>query len=151
MTQVKLKLDTAMRLVEIFEGFRSRPYVCPAGVVTIGLGTTAYENGVKVSMSDAPITLERARQLALVDLTAAANAALRMAPVLQTSERRLNAIADFIFNLGAGRFQTSTLRRCINAQDWTGAVEQLNKWIRGGGKVLPGLVARRAAESQLIR
>jgi lysozyme len=74
-----------------------------------------------------------------------------MAPVLQTSERRLNAIADFIFNLGAGRFQTSTLRRCINAQDWTGAVEQLNKWIRGGGKVLPGLVARRAAESQLIR
>jgi lysozyme len=74
-----------------------------------------------------------------------------MCPILREHPNRFNAILDFAYNLGLGRLQTSTLRRCINAQDWTGAVEQLNKWIRGGGKVLPGLVARRAAESQLIR
>lgn len=56
------------------------------------------------------------------------------------------AIVDF-FNLGAGRLQTSTLRRRINQRDWTGAAAELRRWVYGGGKVLPGLVARRAAEA----
>jgi lysozyme len=66
------------------------------------------------------------------------------------SEGRLAAIVDFTFNLGAGRLQTSTLRRRVNQRDWTGAVTELRRWIYGGGKVLPGLKARRRAEVQLI-
>ena len=59
---------------------------------------------------------------------------------------KFNAIVDFAYNLGVGRLQTSTLRRKINAQDWEGAKEQLKLWVRGGGRVLPGLISRRNAE-----
>jgi lysozyme len=62
-------------------------------------------------------------------------------------EGRLAAIVDFTFNLGAGRLQTSTLRRRVNQRDWIAAATELRRWIYGGGKVLPGLVARRAAEA----
>ena len=56
----------------------------------------------------------------------------------------------FTFNLGAGRLQTSTLRRRINHTDWAGAALELRKWVHGGGRVLPGLVARRQAEIALL-
>ncbi len=82
----------------------------------------------------------------------ALNATLRYCPVLATEpEQRLAAIVDFTFNLGAGRLQTSTLRRRINQRDWSGVKTELRRWIYGGGKVLPGLVSRRMAEALLIQ
>jgi lysozyme len=66
------------------------------------------------------------------------------------NERVFNALVDFTYNLGVGRLQTSTLRRVVNAGDWQGAKEQLMRWTRGGGRVLPGLVKRRAAEAALL-
>lgn len=60
------------------------------------------------------------------------------------------AILDFAFNCGAGNLQASTLRKRINADDVEGARAELMKWVRGGGKVLPGLVKRRAAEAALL-
>jgi lysozyme len=81
----------------------------------------------------------------------ALRATLRYCPVLATEpQRRLAAIVDFTFNLGAGRLQASTLRRRINQQDWTGAAQELLRWVYGGGRVLPGLVIRRGAEAILI-
>ncbi|MGK0674516.1 MAG: lysozyme, partial [Halothiobacillaceae bacterium] len=75
------------------------------------------------------------------------NATLRYCPVLATEpEGRLAAIVDFTFNLGAGRLQTSTLRRRVNQRDWMAAATELRRWVYGGGKVLPGLVTRREAE-----
>ena len=65
-------------------------------------------------------------------------------------EERLAAIVDFTFNLGAGRLQTSTLRRRVNQRDWTAAASELRRWIYGGGKVLPGRVTRREAEAVLL-
>jgi lysozyme len=59
-------------------------------------------------------------------------------------------IVDFTFNLGAGRLQTSTLRQRINQRNWSGAAQELRRWVNGGGKVLPGLVVRRAAEIALV-
>ena len=74
-------------------------------------------------------------------------ATLRYCPVLATEpESRLASIVDFTFNLGAGRLQTSTLRRRINQRDWAAAATELLRWVYGGGKVLPGLVTRREAE-----
>ena len=82
----------------------------------------------------------------------ALNATLRYCPVLATeSERRLAAIVDFTFNLGAGRLQTSTLRRRINQRDWSAAAIQLRKWVYGGGKVLPGLLIRREVEIEYLQ
>jgi len=80
-----------------------------------------------------------------------ANATLRYCPVLATEpEGRLAAIVDFTFNLGAGRLQTSTLRRRINQRDWIAAATELRRWVYGGGKVLPGLITRREAEVGLL-
>ena len=59
-------------------------------------------------------------------------------------------MVDFTFNLDAGRLQTSTLRRRIIQSDWAGASLELRKWVHGGGRVLPGLVARRQAEIALM-
>ncbi len=85
------------------------------------------------------------------DLQSALTATLRYCPVLATEpEGRLAAIVDFTFNLGAGRLQTSTLRRRVNQQDWVAALQELRRWVYGGGKVLHGLVARREAEVTLL-
>ena len=81
----------------------------------------------------------------------ALDATLRYCPVLATEpEGRLAAIVDFTFNLGAGRLQTSTLRRRVNQKDWSAAALELRRWVYGGGRVLPGLVARREAECRLM-
>ncbi len=75
-----------------------------------------------------PITEEEAEVYLARDLTTALNATLRYCPVLITEpKRRLAAIIDFTFNLGAGRLQTSALRRRINQRDWAGAEQELRR------------------------
>ena len=98
-----------------------------------------------------PITEAEAEGYLAADLMVALNATLRYCPVLATEpESRIAAIVDFTFNLGAGRLQTSTLRRRINQRDWGAAATELRRWVYGGGKVLPGLFARREAEISLL-
>lgn len=140
-----------IELCKRFEGFRSKPYLCPAGVATIGYGATAYLDGRPVTLSDAPVTKEQAEELLEASIRRIyLPGVLRLCPGLIASPGALNATVDFAFNLGVGRLQTSTLRRKLNAQDWEGAAEQLRKWVRGGGRVLPGLVKRREAEILLL-
>ena len=146
-----MNLELAAELCRRFEGFRSKPYLCPAGVPTIGYGSTYYADGRKVTLQDEPIDEPAARALLMSELRHTyLIGVLRQCPVLATDEKACNAIVDFCYNLGVGRLQTSTLKRKINARDWEGAREQLMLWTRGGGKVLPGLVKRRLAEKQLI-
>jgi lysozyme len=95
------------------------------------------------------ITKEEAEQLLITDLTAAVLDTVRLCPVLAHSPIRWAAVADFTFNLGAGRLKASTLRRRINAGEYEDVPYELRRWVRGNGKVLPGLVARRDAEVQL--
>ncbi len=146
--------QSAIELAKRFEGFEKRvkrgteiaaiPYVCPAGFWTIGYGHLCAPDHL-------PITLEEGESYLAQDLVKAMNATLRYCPVLATeSEGRLAAIVDFTFNLGAGRLQTSTLRRRINQRDWAAAGQELRRWVYGGGKVLPGLVSRRDAELRLL-
>jgi len=146
-----MDLQIAAELCKRFEGFRAKPYLCPAGIPTIGYGSTYYADGRKVTLQDAPISEPDAEKLLLHELEKTyLPGVLRQCPGLAADERKLNAIVDFAYNLGVGRLQTSTLKRKINAQDWEGSREQLMLWVRGGGKVLPGLVARRKAESRLL-
>ena len=145
---------TAIELAKRFEGFhrvaradpgRAQPYICPAGYWTIGYGHLCDRKHPPITEAEAEVYLAR-------DLQSALAATLRYCPVLVTeSEGRLAAIVDFTFNLGAGRLQTSTLRRRINQRDWAAAATELRRWVYGGGKVLPGLVARRAAECALLK
>ena len=153
-----MKLDLAAELCRRFEGFSAKPYLCPAGVWTIGYGSTYYANGDKVTKDDPSIDREYAERLLMHELVHTyAPGAIRQCPILLTVAIKnkdwgnLNAIVDFCYNLGVGRLQTSTLKRKINQQDWDGAIEQLKLWVRGGGKVLRGLVIRRDAEAALMR
>lgn len=142
--------QAAIDLAKRFEGFhrvpkhdpgRAHPYLCPAGYWTIGYGHLCDPKHPPITEDEAEVYLAR-------DLQTALAATLRYCPVLATEpEGRLAAIVDFTFNLGAGRLQTSTLRRRVNQRDWVAAASELRRWVYGGGKVLPGLVARRAAEA----
>jgi lysozyme len=147
-----MNLEPVIALCKRFEGFSAKPYLCPAGIWTIGYGSTYYASGRKVMQNDQHITKEQAEELLLRELHHTyLPGVLRLCPGLAADERKLNAIVDFVYNLGVGRLQTSTLRRKINAQDWAGAQEQLMLWTRGGGRVLPGLVSRRKAECALLQ
>ena len=153
-----MKLDLAAELCRRFEGFSAKPYLFPAGVWTIGYGSTYYANGDKVTKDDPSIDREYAERLLMHELVHTyAPGAIRQCPILLTIAikdkdwGKLNAIVDFCYNLGVGRLQTSTLKRKINQQDWDGAIEQLKLWVRGGGKILRGLVIRRDAEAALMR
>ena len=146
-----MNLEIAAELCKRFEGFRAKPYLCPAGIPTIGYGSTYYADGKKVTLNDSSISQEAANDLLMGELQHTyLPGVLKNCPILSTDERKCNAIVDFCYNLGVGRLQTSTLKRKINAQDWDGAKEQLMLWTKGGGKVLPGLLKRRQVECALM-
>lgn len=146
-----MNLELAAAMCRRFEGLSLKPYICPAGFPTQGYGTVYKPDGTKVAMTDAPITKEVAEDWLMHELKHTyAPGVMRLCPGLVINEKAFNAIVDFTYNLGVGRLQTSTLRRKLNEQDWDGAREQLMLWVRGGGKVLPGLVKRRQVEAALI-
>jgi len=146
-----MDLSIAAELCKKFEGFRSKPYLCPANVATIGYGSTYYSNGTKVTLQDAPMSEPEAAELLLKELEHTyLPGVVRYCPSLVNDNKKLNAIVDFCYNLGVGRLQTSTLRRKINEQDWDAAKIELMKWNKGGGKVLAGLDKRRKAERALF-
>ena len=141
----------AIDLIKRFEGFRAKPYLCSAGVPTIGFGSTFYEDATKVTLQDAPISPERAQSL--LDLTLNKifiPGVLRCCPVLINHPKKLGAIVSFAYNLGVGRLQASTLRRRINEQNWEAAGNEILKWNLASGKVSKGLDVRRKAEKALF-
>jgi lysozyme len=147
---IGLVVEVAASLCRRFEGLRLQPYLCSAGVATIGYGATFYENGTRVSLTDPPITRERAELLLLWHIkTVYLPAVLKLCPGVDTPDR-LAALIDFAFNLGAGKLSASTLRRKVKAELWEEVPAELQKWVWGGGKKLPGLVKRREAEISLI-
>jgi lysozyme len=144
-------IGIAADLCRHFEGFRNKPYICPAGYPTIGYGTVWKPDGTRVTMDDAPISKAQANEWLLSELrTNYAAGVLRASPRLIAHPKILGAMIDFSYNLGVARYRASTLRRKVDNQDWEAAKEQLMRWTRGGGKVLPGLVRRRQAEASLL-
>ncbi len=144
-------LRLAIPLIQQFEGCHKRlqdgriaPYVCPAGYPTQGWGI------VVPSMNVPPISQAMADAILAREVPRYMTDALRASPILAAHPRRLAAITSFVFNLGAARYRASTLRKRVNAGDWDGAVTELMRWTRGGGRVLPGLVKRRQAEAILL-
>lgn len=126
------------------------PYLCPAGVPTIGYGATYYEDGTRVTLFDPPITHERAEQLLRwMNETVYAPALVAYCPELDTANR-FGAILDLEFNIGKNALKHSSLRRAINKRQWSRVPSLLMKWVHGGGRVLPGLVRRRKAECALF-
>lgn len=135
--------ETGLALIRQFEGLRLSAYRCPAGIPTIGYGTTA---GVK--MGDT-ITKERAEELLREDVKRFEAQVLRLVKVPLT-QGQFDALVSFVYNLGAGNLSNSTLLRLLNAGDYKGAAAQFDRWVYASGKRLSGLVKRRAAERALF-
>lgn len=139
-----MNLDALYVLIRRFEGCKLMPYYCPAGILTCGWGSTGPDvfPGRAWTRAYADHRLE-------LDAVRFARGTRALCPDLEGEA--LCAISDFAYNLGLGRLKTSTLRRRLNAGQVDQAKAELSKWVNGGGRVLPGLVLRRATEAALLR
>jgi lysozyme len=145
-----MKLDKkGYDLIKEFEGLKLKPYLCSASVPTIGYGSTYYENGKKVKLTDAPITKERADALFQI---VADDFAKRVVPLIKKplTQNQFNSIVSFAFNLGVRALQNSTLLRLVNINpNDANIAKEFLKWNKAGGRVLQGLTNRRIKESAL--
>lgn len=126
-----------------FEGNKLVGYADPVGIPTACVGHTGPE--VKVGQKYTP---QQCNALLVKDMTVHGQAVLDLVTV-DLTQPTYDALADFTFNVGVGAFKRSILLKKLNAGDYQGACDELPKWNKAGGKVLPGLTKRRAAEYKL--
>ena len=136
-------------LIKKYEGFRSRPYLCPAKVPTIGYGATYYPNGQKVKLSD-PAIDEKHASILLEAMLSPYEKAVDSFCRDDINQNQFDALVSFAYNLGTSALKNSTLLKKVNKNpnDKSIALE-FNKWVNAGGKKLEGLVKRRTEESKL--
>lgn len=135
-------------IIKKHEGLRLNAYLCPAGVWTIGYGNTMYEDGTRVKKGD-KITKERAEQLFTHIVGTFAMQVLELIKV-PLSDNQQSALVSFAYNVGVPAFRKSTLLKRVNENPNNPLIEsEFNKWVKGGGVILPGLVKRRKEESKL--
>jgi lysozyme len=160
-------------LMHRYEGFRNKPYLCPAHIWTIGYGHVLYQEQIRLPMvrppgktkADIPMirseyplkpednrvwTKEEINELFRVDVANFERGVLRLIPGVIGRQGSFDALVSISFNFGLGNLQRSTIRMRANREDWEGAAEAFMSWSKAGGKVLPGLVRRRKAEIALF-
>ena len=136
--------NTGLDLIKSFEGLSLKSYICPAGVYTIGFGHT----GVEVTPNQI-ISLEEADNLLRKDVNRF-ETGINSLVTVDLNQSQFDSLVSLSFNIGLGAFKSSTLLRVLNAGQYIEAASQFLRWNKGGGRVLPGLVRRREAESQLF-
>lgn len=135
--------DKGIALIKEFEGCKLAAYKCPAGVWTIGIGTTkGVKSGMVITEGQAVDFLKR--DLAIFE------AAVNKLVKVEISQAQFDALIAFAYNVGEGALSKSTLLKKLNAGDAKGAAAEFSKWNKAGGKALAGLTRRRAAESALF-
>lgn len=145
-------VQVAAALCRRFEGLRLEPYICPAGYPTIGYGTVFKPDGTKVTMNDSSITRETAEDWLMHEIKYNyLPGILKASPLLISYPIILGALVDFGYNLGVPRYRSSTLRKRVEDKNWDEVCNELQKWVYGGGRKLPGLIKRRQAEIDIIR
>jgi lysozyme len=161
--------DKGIDLMHHFEGYRNRPYKCSAKIWTVGWGHAMYADQLRLPnvrtgtytgmiRDDYQLKPEDNRvwskeelvTLFKADLANFERGVLRLIPGCAGHQGRFDALVSLAYNIGLGNLQRSTIRMRANRGDWEGAAEAFMSWVRGGGKVLPGLVKRRQAEKALF-
>ena len=157
-------------LMHRFEGFRNKPYLCPAHIWTIGYGHVLYQEQIRLPVvrvegknipmirKEMPLRAEDNRaftkteidELFRADVGTFERGVLRLVPGVVGRQGSFDALVSISYNFGLGNLQRSTIRMRANRGDWAGAAEAFMVWTKGGGKVLPGLVKRREAEKALL-
>jgi lysozyme len=137
-----------LALIKRYEGLRVAAYQDAAGVWTIGYGHTSMagapdvRRGMTISDTEAEAIFAR-------DVAEFANAVAKVVKV-ELSPAQFSALVSFAYNVGIGGLKKSSVLAAINAGDFEAVPRRLNLWIKAGGRVLPGLVKRRAAEAALF-
>ncbi len=142
--------EDGFRLIRGFEGYHRKlpdggciAYRCPAGVWTLGYGCT---KGIREGM----IWSHEQAEAALRDEIAGHEAGVSRMVTVPVNQNQYDALVSFAYNCGDGALQKSTLLRLLNRGDYEGAARSFAAWNKGGGRVLPGLVTRRAREASLF-
>jgi lysozyme len=141
--------EQCIKMIKHHEGVRKKPYQDPIGLWTVGVGHL-IEDGKKLPKEwNRELTDEEVDELLYKDLKRFETGVKRLTKVA-LSQGQFDALVSFSFNVGLGNLQSSTLRSKLNREDYKGAAEEFPKWRRAGGKVLAGLVKRRADERALF-
>lgn len=135
--------ERGLELIGNAESCRRDPYVCPAGVITDGIGNT---HGVKPGVRKTDEQIAKDWQANILEAEKCVNA---YGNGKSLSDNTFSAVTSITFNCGCGTMRTSTLFKKLQQGEIKQACEQFPRWVYGGGKVLPGLVTRREAEKQL--
>lgn len=139
--------EKALVLIKQFEGLRFYAYPDPAtngDPWTIGYGHTGPE--VKKGLK---ITAEQADKYLVGDVSRFVSCVEgHVIPIL--NDNQFSAVISLVYNIGAAAFLNSTLLKCLNKGDYSGAAKEFLKWDKAAGKKMPGLTRRRAAESKLF-
>lgn len=142
--------NKGLELIKTFEGLSLKPYLDAVNIPTIGYGSTYYEDGTKVTMKDKPITEQRACEILEYIANKDFGSNINKVVKVSLTQLQFDALVSFAYNLGLGNLRTSTLLKKVNDKDFKGAALEFPKWNKAGGKVLPGLTARRLAEKELF-
>ena len=134
---------TGVKLIQDWEGYRSKAYLCSAGVWTIGWGHTATaRRGMRIDKNEG-------QRLFNKDIQVYVNAVNRLVSV-PLNQNQFDALVSFCFNLGAGALSSSSLLRELNSGNYFSAANWFERYVYGGGRKLEGLIRRRKAEKKLF-
>ena len=142
--------DEGIKLIKHFEGVHKKPYICPAGYWTVGVGHLISRDAELPIEWDRVLSPGEIDDLLRKDLRRFELGVLRMLGTVQPSQSEFDALVSFSFNLGLGCFQRSTVRSAFIRGDKKRSGEVLLKYRRAGGRILQGLVRRRQAELALL-
>lgn len=157
-------------LMHRYEGYRNKPYLCPAHIWTIGYGHVLYQEQIRLPMArvegkeipmirkEFPLrpednrvwSKEEIEDLFSKDVASFERGALRLSPNLAGRQGAFDAVVSFAFNAGLGNYQRSQIRIKNDRGDYEDAAEAFMLWTKAGGKELPGLVKRRKDEKALF-
>ena len=142
--------ERGIKLIKHHEGVRSRPYRCPAGLWTVGVGHLIGDGKSLPESWTRLFTKEEIDGILKRDLRRFELGVHKMLPNLPLRQHEFDALVSFCFNLGLGCFQRSTIRQALLRGDKKAAMESLLKYCRAGGKILRGLQIRRMDEKALF-
>ena len=137
-------------IIKEFESFRAKPYLCPSGIPTIGYGSTYYPDGKKVTLQDKEITEQKAFKILEFIANKDFGSNINKVVKVPLNQNQFDALVSFVYNIGSGNFEKSTILKKVNQSDFIGASLEFEKWNKANGKVLNGLTKRRLAEKELF-
>ena len=141
--------EVGLNLIKHYEGYKTKPYRCPAGLWTVGYGHVINDGRVLPTNCNRVFLKSEIDALLTTDLKRFERGVTMYCPV-QLTQNQFDALVSFSFNLGLGTLQRSTVRQKIKRGDIAGAAKVLLKYNKASGKVLRGLDLRRKDEYALL-